>query len=103
MWILQLNDMRAKDVLSLTSVARAETKEELEAFVKQETVDPYQTTGYGDFTKCFKEGGPLEWFNPAIKGHDVQSYINAGDAETWAERARIDFNDRVMSIPGIPK
>ena len=98
MWILQLNDMR-DEVISLKPVARAETKEELEAFVKSETVDPYQDEEYG---KVFKKDGPLEWHNPPVE-QIGQFYINVQDEETWAERARVDFKDRVLSIPEVPE
>lgn len=101
MWILQLNDMRSEDLSKMTPIARAETKEELEEFVKREMVEPYQTVGYGDFTKCFKEGGLLEWFNPPVE-QIAQPYVNVSDEETWAERARVDFRERVLSIPEIP-
>lgn len=98
MWILQLNDMRDENPSVLKPVARAETKEELEEFVNREMVEPYQDGGHG---KCFKEGGLLEWCNPPVE-QISQPYINVQDEETWAERARVDFRERVLSIPEIP-
>ena len=97
MWILQLNNMRF-DLLDLIPVARAETKEELEEFVESQTVGVYQDGPYG---KCFKKNGPLEWYNPPVE-QIGQPYLNAGTENDWAERARVDFRERVLPIPEIP-
>ena len=97
MWILQLNDIReSPDIVK--PIVRAETKEDLKEFVKGEMVDPYQDGEYG---KMFKRGSILEWFNPPVS-QVSQAYVNVQDEETWAERARVDFRDRVLSIPEIP-
>lgn len=97
MWILQLNDMRDENPSVLKSVARAETKEELADLIQREQVDPYEEEEHG---KVFKKEGLLEWFNPPVLAE--QYFVNVGDEETWAKRARVDFNDRVMSIPEVP-
>jgi len=96
MWVLQLNDMR-KAPETLTAIARAETKEELESFVEGQTVETYQEEG---LAKVFKKGGPLEYFNPPIPGqvHDPH-FLNVGDADLWAERAKNDFELQIMSLP----
>ena len=60
MWILQLNPMTA-NAESVVAVARAETKEALEDLLESESVEPYPDTR---FRKCYRKGGPLEWFNP---------------------------------------
>lgn len=97
MWILQLNDMREKADF-VKPVVRAETKEELEALIERETIDTYQDGEYG---KCFKEGSLLEWCNPPVE-QIGQPYLNVQDEEIWAERARVDFRDRILTIPEIP-
>ena len=38
MWILQLNDMRFANIENVQAVFRAETREQIEAFLKKETV-----------------------------------------------------------------
>lgn len=96
MWVLQLKDMRNARIENPASpVARAETREELEKLVERETVDMYYEDVYG---KVFKKGSPLEWFCKPGKDNDYH-YINAGDADLWAERARADFEAQVMSLP----
>lgn len=98
MWVLQLKDMRnAKIEHPATPVIRAETKEELESLLKLEKVERYQDDQWG---KTFRKDGPLEWFNDTSS--DPETYVNVSDEETWAERARVDFQDRVLSIPEIP-
>lgn len=47
MWVLLLNDMRAPHYEHVEPVACAETKEELEQFVKDETVELYKTDNEG--------------------------------------------------------
>jgi len=83
-WILFLNDMRHGHFEDMSPVARAETREALEAFVRAETVEPYRDpsglpatedatdpSGFGyrcnstTWYKTFRKGGPLEWCNTA--------------------------------------
>jgi len=47
MWVLLLNDMRWAHYEETAPVACAETKEELEQFVKDETVELYKTDNQG--------------------------------------------------------
>lgn len=60
-WVLLLNDMRSPKVEIQTAVVKAETREELEVFLQSERVEPYRTDDR--WGKCFRQGGPLEWFN----------------------------------------
>ena len=100
MWVLQLKDMRNTRVGDPASpIARAETKEELEKFVERETVIMYYEEVYG---KTFGKDSPLEWYIRPGKDNDHE-YINAGDADLWAERARADFEAQVMSLPEASK
>lgn len=89
MWILQLNDMRSGKIEYCETVVRAETKEELEAFVEREKVESYKTNGR--WAKSFREGGLLEWFNPPSNSH-FEPYV---DMSLW-------WQNNVMSIPEIP-
>ena len=61
MWVLMLNDMRLPNVETTILVAKAKTDEAIVAFLKGETVEPYQD---GQWHKSYRPGGPLEWFNP---------------------------------------
>ncbi len=98
MWVLQLKDMRNIRIEHpATPVIRAETKEELEVFLKQEKGERYQD---GQWGKTFRKDGLLEWFNDTSS--DPEAFVDVGDADIWAERARVDFQDRVLSIPEIP-
>ena len=73
MYILVLNDMRCPKFEDLGPVCRAETREELEAFLAQQTVTTYRDPKVpggdidqvGWWGKSFKKGGPLEWYNTA--------------------------------------
>jgi len=62
MYVLCLNDMRSSKIEILQDVARAETKEQLKAFVEKHKVEPYLTDER--WSKVFKQDGILEWFNP---------------------------------------
>lgn len=68
MWILSLSNMTgSKYENSLQPVAWADTREELEALMERERVEPYKDDR---FSKSFRKGGPLEWFNPPHLGDD---------------------------------
>jgi hypothetical protein len=70
-WILKLNDMRSDRFEHLTIVCRADTKEELEAFLTRERHKG--TKSYwkdGDWSKPFRRG-PLEWYNDLSFGEDA--------------------------------
>lgn len=102
MWILLLNPMRG-NYETLQSVARAVTKEELEAFVRRETVEPYCTLvasafgGETNFQKTFRPAGPLEWFNRP----GGRSYLDVGTADDWAAQARGMYEHDVLSLPEV--
>jgi hypothetical protein len=65
MALLILNDMRSGRVEHSTVIARG-TKEELEKFVEAEVVETYMD---GRWSKVFRAGGPLEWFNGFFEPH----------------------------------
>ena len=96
MYILQLNDIRSSQIELLTAVARADSVEELEQFMGAEKVEYYHDGHWG---KAFKKDGVLEWCNPPF---DInEAIINVGSAESWAEQAMMDFENRVMVLPSV--
>lgn len=105
MWILRLNDMRWAHVEDLATIARAETKEELRAFVDRERVPAYLDEGvnsYGPtkFHKCFRKGGPLEWYND-LSPIASDSFVNMGTEDEAVSRARAQYRDYVSNIPAV--
>jgi hypothetical protein len=97
-WVLTLNDMRAAQVEMMTHVCRAESRAELVALIERERVVPYHD---GQWLKVFRQGGPLEWFNPPWE--EYRSFQNAGTEEEWANGARQQFRDAVLSLPVAPR
>lgn len=100
MWILRLNDMRSSNVETMTSVARAETREELEALVHREQVPRYDEVEIGrTWRKEHRKGGPLEWCNPISGVHHGEGYCYVGDIDDWERQARERFAAAVLSLP----
>jgi hypothetical protein len=100
MWILRLNPMTS-NAETVVPLVRAETREQLEAFMASETVTPYQDSQWG---KTFRQGGPLEWFNPPMGGEawiGVPAIVDVGTEQDWAAQAVADFRNFQMSIPSI--
>jgi hypothetical protein len=100
MWILLLNDMRMPHVETLVPVAKAETKEVLEAYLAREKVEPYQD---GQWGKTYRQGGPLEWYNPPS---DIdRAIVDVRDKEAHmkraAERAGIWWDRDIEPIPKV--
>ncbi len=60
-YVLLLNDMRAANIENGTAVYWCRTPEPLVQLLESEKVDPWQDGGWN---KAFRQGGPLEWFNP---------------------------------------
>lgn len=105
MWILQLNMMRNKSE-HLDVVAVAESKENLQAFVANESVDPYKDEapgGWGNedrmvsFNKNFRKGGPLEWYN--VPYNHERNFIDVGTREDTMERAGEQYDSFLANIP----
>lgn len=117
MWVLLLNDMRSSKFELLQPVFRAESKEALKAYVESQKVPEYKTPmvrfadgpkGIGSekvthsFSKGFKAGGPLEWFNAPLDFHEGEYYIDVGTDENL-EPAKLEyFKNNVLSIPVLP-
>lgn len=101
MFILQLNDMRSPNAETLTPVARAETREGLEAFLKRENVAPYYEGDQveGRWFKVFYKGGPLEWYNPPRNSKEY--FVDMSTREDWIARACQQFNDVLCEVPAV--
>jgi len=86
-----LNDMRSDHVEVLQPVFRAKTKAALLGLLAVERV-PFYTDG--QWSKVFRQGGPLEWYNLPL-GYDPLSdtpdssrwLINLGTREEFVEEA----------------
>lgn len=99
MWMLQMNPMTG-NTEDRHPIGWAETKEELEAFVNAERVDPYQEPGTSHFDgkpttwrKTFRKGGPLEWMNPPEFAWEDNVYVNLGTREQWMEKSGQQFDN----------
>lgn len=69
-YILVLNDMRSSNYETMTTVARANSIQELVDLVESELTTPYRD---GQWNKSFRAGGPLEWFNPPVG--KIEKYV----------------------------
>jgi hypothetical protein len=103
MFVLQLNPMRS-NAENVVPVARAKTREELEAFIARERVEPYVTDG--QWHKVFRAGGPLEWFNaPDTLGEawiGVPAIVYVGVRQDWMDEAGERYDRMLASIPEVP-
>lgn len=111
MFVLQLNRMTGNSD-HYERVARASTREELEAFLSAERVTPYADPGENLFDgrpttwrKSFRKGGPLEWFNDVtdLSMHGVEPIYECLDREQYvAEQASIAGEQWDAVIGAIP-
>ena len=104
MFVLFLNDMRCHTEHN-APVARAETEEELHTFLESQMVEPYVDedssafhSGGHQYHKCFRKGGPLEWFN-SFEASYSGGIKDIGTLEDRLEQTRLWWEDEVMSIP----
>jgi hypothetical protein len=95
MWLLLLNRMTDEKVEYLTPVAVAESREALEAFVASERVPYYQTDNWG---KEFRQGGPLEWFNPPMFDPE-RSFVDIGTRDEYLMRKADEWDRDIGSLP----
>lgn len=91
MIILFLNDMRSSHYEDRQPAARGETMEEIARLLEAEAVEPYATPGLShDWGKTYREGGPLEWYNPPMG--DLAEYVeDIGSLEDWRARAEAQW------------
>lgn len=96
MFVLFLNHMTGSYENSV-AIARAGSREALEALLVRERVEPYRD---GNWSKTFRRGGPLEWFNAHDRIPNEHCGIrDVGTADSWAAAARENFDRQVMSMP----
>lgn len=95
MFALVLNPMTANAERS-NYVARADTKEALERFVESERVEPYMDGPWG---KCFRKGGPLEWFNGPDMTWEGGAYLQVISRQDAMERAGIHWDAEIGTLP----
>jgi len=94
MWVLLLNDMRASNIENIQPCFRAESKEQLRAFLEAESVDGYKD---GQWSKAYRQGGPLEWCNPPWDHDDHLHFQDAGTEDDWANNVRQNYQGRKKS------
>jgi hypothetical protein len=98
-WVLLLNDMRSPKIEMVQPVARAETKEALEAWEKSLRVPPYQD---GPWLRTYPPDSALGWFNPPMGPW----LMDVGTEETRLESAIASAKrewQEVLAIPEIPR
>lgn len=88
MWVLYMNKITAPaGTVDLVCTAKSEV--ELVDFIAREKVAPYDSNQY---RKCFREGGPLEWFN------DEGQIRDFGTEEQWIAETIEKRNDALAKI-----
>lgn len=96
MWVLLLNDMRASQVEILSPVARADSRDALQSLLAREKVDAYNDGRWG---KAYRQGGPLEWFNPPWDFESHRHFVNVGTREDAARSAIEQWEAQIMPLP----
>lgn len=102
MWLLRLNDMRTSHREGLVTVCRAETREELEELVRDETVEHYTDPAEPKekesylFHKTFRKDSTLEWYN---RPWGDQSYVYLGTKEDHLREASYSWDRMLEEIP----
>lgn len=97
MYVLVLNDMRMSQVEIRVPVCRAESCEELEELLNRERVPDYvHDDGSKKWLKVYRQGGPLEWFNPPWP--DEGPIRDVGTAADWMNDANQRYHSEVMTV-----
>lgn len=96
MYVLVLNHIRAQSKGLKTNVCHAETSEELLGFLEAEKVEDYTD---GEWTKAYRKGGKLEWFNPPADS--LEGIKSLGTIEEFLEKATDQYYDFLEDIPTI--
>lgn len=95
MFILQLNPMHERIEVTVP-VAVASTQEQLQTFLDSERAsEPYSD---GRWRKSFKQGGPLEWFNPPPLFAGQSAFVDIGTREQWVEQGGVNFDNLCSSV-----
>ena len=90
-FVLFLNDMRHAKIEHQAPIARSSTIEVIHLLIATERVAVYEDQdGDRRWIKCFRKGGPLEWYNDPDHGggciREVPSLFNRVQAvvQLWA-------------------
>lgn len=83
MWLLYLNHMQSAKSENVQPVLCADTKEDIESFLKQEEAR-WQDDGWA---KTYRKGSVLEWFNPP---HDNRYFRDIGTKDVFVGKAAVD-------------
>jgi len=97
MWMLLLNPVTARAEYR-ESLYCAETREALVAFVERERApEPYEDEGY---TKVFKKGSPLEYFNhpDEHEGPRLGDFRYIGTVEDWKIAAAHKYESMLQRL-----
>lgn len=95
-YVLFLNDMRFARFEDTEPVAQAEVREELEQFLERERVPNYMD---GSWEKCYRQGGPLEWYNPPSDGvHGIKQVETPDEAAESARQARAEILSNIPQV-----
>jgi len=97
MFLLRLNPMRANAEHNLV-VARGETIDSLIAFVNSEMVEPYHD---GEWHKIFRQGGPLEWYNPPLDNPWFPCFHDIGTQEEAIKRTIKEWNNMLERVRAV--
>jgi len=96
---LQLNPMTA-NAERVIPVVRSESSGKLLELLLQEKVTPYTD---GNWRKCFRKGGSLEWFNDPGPNMEpwigIQAIVDIGTREDWMRDAGERFDRAMSEIP----
>ncbi|MCK5020622.1 MAG: hypothetical protein KAS32_26620 [Candidatus Peribacteraceae bacterium] len=65
-------------------------------YVESEKVEPYQD---GQWRKCFRQGGPLEWYNDPWNANE--SFVFAGTRDEWANKAAESWDNQIGALPSL--
>ncbi|KKL91237.1 hypothetical protein LCGC14_1896700 [marine sediment metagenome] len=108
-WALALNPMRGQ-VEERVPIARANTKEALQRFLEQEKVEEYDDVGDNSchpgqphtYTKVFRKGGPLEWFNWPIIAEPIGNHFQKVPSEAfYISHAKTEWGQRIGILPDV--
>lgn len=91
MVVLALSDIRKNDHRTCEHVCKADTYEEMEAFLNAEVMPPYDDEGY---QKYFRKGSMLEYYLRPLAAFK-QGIHDLGDPAEWSQ----ELSDAVAAVP----
>jgi len=104
MWVLLMNDMRMAHFEDVVPAACAETKEELEQFVKDETVELYKTDNQGRVPPTppdVKAGVDVRTGELHIEGHMGDVHMsNAKWCKTFRHGGPLEWFNKTHDLDG---